>query len=145
MSDERYLSVLIEWAGHTAHLKEILLPVVLDLQQQISEGKGSYFAKKGLPKIKAAFCRPASLFWTPGITMDEARWAARGAKPVRSYLEMEEHMMKFFTQSMDIEEDDEFLIGNWFDSSIYYVSKSQNGAWRIPSKRAVGPFSSNAF
>ena len=145
MSDERYLSVMVEWGGHAAHLKEILLPIVQDLQEQINNGKTLHSTKQGLSKIKAAFCRPASLFWHPGITMTEARWEVRGAKPIKSYLGMEEHLMRFFTQSMDIEEQDEFLIGNWFDSSVYYVSKSMDGAWRIPSKGAKGPFASNVI
>jgi|WetSurSiteA1Bulk_404760.scaffolds.fasta_scaffold23317_2 hypothetical protein len=145
MSSERYLSVMVEWDGHSAALREILMPIVEDLQTQLDDGRAGYFVRKGLPKIKAAFCRPADLFWTPGITLDEARWVCRDKKPVRSYLEMETHMMRYFSQSMDIVDEDEFLIGNWFDSSIYYVSKSHNGAWRIPTTKGVGPFSSNVF
>jgi hypothetical protein len=126
--------------------KEMLIPIVNAMQEQLASGINRHDTASVLIGVKRAFCRPCSDSWYPGITIDEAHQLIEGQDPVRTYWEVESSLIKYYTISMDIEEDkDEFLVGNSFDTSVYLVSRSKNAAWSIPTKRAAGPFASNAL
>ena len=135
----------IKYWGIGANPVEMLLPVVKAMQTQINEGIASYGILRAILKVKEAFCEPASRMWHPGITVEEALWGSRHIKSGMTYQEMEEWLMEHYCHSMDLEDKDLFLIGNWCDTSIYLVSKSMNAVWRIPSMKAIGPLSSNAL
>jgi len=115
--------------------KEMILPIIEAMQSQIKSGIAQYNTKEAMLSLKKVICAPVSESWNPRLSIEEALWKSRNIKPYESYVYMENYLMEHYSQSMDIQPDEDlFLIGNFFDSFLYLVSRSMDSVWRIPNR-----------
>ena len=118
---------------HGASLREMLIPVIRAMHHHIDEGIERDSTKENLLKLKAMICHPAENGWI-NASVEQVREEALKGEPYETYGDMELYQIQHYSQSMDLVPDqDEFVLGNFCDVCLYYVSKSKNGVWRVPT------------